>query len=69
MKLETIFLFLFIAFFGLYAVLMLTASIAAFPWGIIGLVVLLFVGFVAWRLISEHRNNAEDRYYEKNFDK
>ena len=69
MKLETIFLVLFITFVGLYLIMILGASLLAFPWGLIGLGVMLFVGYVLWRLIADHRNSAEDRYYEDNFDK
>lgn len=69
MSLEQLFLVLFIAAVSIYAFFLATAAIVFYPWGLIGLFVLLFAGYIVWRLISEHRNNPEDRYYEDNFDK
>lgn len=69
MSLERIFLVLFVLVVVVYATLLATTLIVFMPWGLIGLVALLFAGYIAWRLVTEHTKNAEDRYYEENFDK
>ena len=69
MPLERIFLGICVLGFILYCLMLATAFIAMWPWGILGLLVLAFVVYVAWRLVSEHTRSAEDRYYEDNFDK
>jgi F0F1-type ATP synthase assembly protein I len=43
--------------------------IAAFPYGIIGLVVLLGFGLLFIKVLKERLANKEDDYYSKNIDK
>jgi len=64
MPLERIFLILVIVVAIIYAAMIAFAMIALLPWGLVGLAVLAFAGYVAWRLISEHANDAEDRHYD-----
>jgi hypothetical protein len=43
--------------------------VAAFPWGLIGLVAIVGVGFLLLKVLVERIDNEEDNYYEKNVDK
>ncbi len=52
----------------LYVVVMVAGLIAAFPWGIIGLVVIAGVGLLLIKVIRERISNTEDTYYSKNID-
>lgn len=58
---------------GLIAILYLTAlvigMVAAFPFGIIGLIVLAGVGVLFIKVLKDRLNNKEDDYYSKNVDK
>jgi len=69
MPLERIFLFLAIGGFCLYIIFIATAMVSLWPFGIVGLIVLALVIYVAVRLVREHTGNDEDKYYEDNFDK
>lgn len=69
MPLERIFLYLAIGVFCLYLAAIATTMISLWPFGIIGLLVVAFVIYIAWRLVNDHKGNDEDRYYEDNFDK
>lgn len=69
MPLERIFLYLAIGVFLVYLAAVTTTMISLWPFGIIGLLVVAFVIYVAWRLVNDHNDNDEDRYYEDNFDK
>lgn len=69
MALEKIFLIVFICVLCAYALALVFAAIAVFPYGLVGLIVLAGIGYVAYRLIKEHLGNKEDRYYEDNFDR
>ncbi len=58
---------------GIVAVLWLTAvivgMIAAFPFGLIGLMVITGVGFLFAQVVKDRLANKEDDYYAKNVDK
>ncbi|MEE9313125.1 MAG: hypothetical protein V3V02_00615 [Rhizobiaceae bacterium] len=69
MSLEKIFLILAVLGFLAYAFVIATAMVALLPWGIIGLAILAFIGYIAWRMVKEHMDDPEDRYYEDKFDK
>jgi Tfp pilus assembly protein PilW len=43
--------------------------VAAFPFGIIGLIVLTGVGVLFIKVLKDRLNNKEDDYYSKNVDK
>ncbi len=43
--------------------------IAAFPFGLIGLLVLLGIGFLFAKVVKDRLENKEDDYYSKNVDK
>ena len=69
MPLERLFLYLSIGGFCLYLVVVTTTMVSLWPFGAIGLLVIAFVVYIAWRLVNEHKSNDEDRYYEDKFDK
>lgn len=48
---------------------MLAGMIAAFPFGIIGLLAIIGVGFLFAKVIKDRLSNKEDDYYSKNVDK
>lgn len=50
----------------LYVVAMIAGMIAAFPFGLIGLVVFLGVGVLLVKVVKERLANREDDYYSKN---
>ena len=43
--------------------------IAAFPFGLIGLVAILGIGFLFAKVIKDRLENKEDDYYSENVDK
>jgi len=51
-----------------YLGLMVAGMIAAFPWGLIGLVAMVGVGFLMVKVISDRLASPEDDYYDKNVD-
>ena len=53
----------------LYVMAMLGGIIAAFPWGLIGLIPITGFGLLFLKVLNERLNNAEDDYYSKNVDK
>jgi len=53
----------------LYLLAMLAGMIAAFPWGLLGLVVLLGIGALFVKVFKERLQNKEDNYYSKNVDR
>lgn len=53
----------------LYIVAMLVGMIAAFPFGLIGLVVFIGVGVLLLKVVKERINNKEDSYYSKHVDR
>ena len=50
-------------------VAMFVGMIAAFPFGIIGLVAISGVGFLFARVVKDRLENKEDDYYSKSIDK
>ncbi len=47
----------------------IAGMIAAFPFGLIGLIVLAGIGFLFAKVVKDRINNKEDDYYSKNVDK
>ena len=52
-----------------WLIAILAGMIAAFPFGMIGLVVILGIGFLFAKVIKDRLENKEDDYYSKNVDK
>ncbi|MGE0626087.1 MAG: hypothetical protein AB7I04_16770 [Pseudomonadales bacterium] len=52
-----------------YIAAMLFGMVAAFPFGIIGLIAIIGVGALLLKVIRERRASAEDDYYSKTVDK
>ena len=52
----------------LYLAVMVAGLIAALPWGIVGLVVIVGFGLLLIKVIRERIHNREDDYYSKNVD-
>jgi len=46
-----------------------TGMIIAFPFGLIGLVVIVAIGLLFIKVIKDRLSNKEDDYYSKNVDK
>jgi len=51
----------------LYVVVMVAGLVAAFPWGIVGLIAMVGIG-VLIKVIRERIRNSEDNCYSKNVD-
>ena len=47
----------------------LTGLVMAWPYGLIGLIGILGLGFLLIKVISDRLNNKEDDHYSKNVDK
>lgn len=52
-----------------WLVAIITGMIVAFPFGVIGLIVLFAVGLLFVKVLKERLANAEDEHYSKNVDK
>ncbi len=52
--------------FIIYCIFIFVGLIVAFPWGIIGLIAILGIGFLFIQVISDRLSSKEDDYYEKN---
>ncbi len=52
----------------LYLLALLLGMIAAFPWGLLGLVGMLAFGLLFIKVLVERMGNREDSYYERNVD-
>lgn len=52
-----------------YLAAMLVGMVAAFPFGLIGLVAIVGVGALLIKVIRERRANVEDDHYSKTVDK
>ncbi len=53
----------------LWLIAMLVGMIAAFPFGLIGLVVIVAVGLLFIKVLRERLANKEDDYYANNVDR
>jgi F0F1-type ATP synthase assembly protein I len=51
-----------------YGIAMVVGLVAAFPWGIIGLLAIAGIGLLLIKVVRERLRNSEDNYYEKNVD-
>jgi F0F1-type ATP synthase assembly protein I len=47
----------------------IAGMVAAFPFGLIGLIVLVGIGLLFAKVVKDRMNNTEDDYYSKNVDK
>jgi len=52
----------------LYVVVMVAGLVAAFPWGIVGLIAMVGIGLLLIKVIRERIRNSEDNCYSKNVD-
>jgi len=52
--------------FIIYCILIFVGLIVAFPWGIIGFIAILGIGFLFIQVISDRLSSKEDDYYDKN---
>ncbi len=52
----------------LYIGVMIFGMVAAFPWGILGLLVMLAIGLLFIKVVLQRLQNKEDDYYEQNVD-
>ena len=52
-----------------YVIAMFIGMVAAFPFGLIGLIAIVGVGALLIKVIKERLNNAEDDHYSKSVDK
>lgn len=52
-----------------WLIAILAGMIATFPFGLIGLVVILGIGFLFAKVVKDRLENKEDDYYSKNVDK
>ncbi len=52
----------------LYLAVMVAGLVAAFPWGIVGLIAIVGIGLLLIKVIRERIRNSEDNYYSKNVD-
>ncbi|MEM9010288.1 MAG: hypothetical protein AAGE18_03620 [Pseudomonadota bacterium] len=69
MSIERIMLLLVIVAAAVFAAAFLGGLLVAGPARIIGIPIVLLVGYLAWRVIGERLRNEEDDYYEDRFDK
>ncbi|OQY01603.1 MAG: hypothetical protein B6I20_07640 [Bacteroidetes bacterium 4572_117] len=52
-----------------WLIAMLAGMIVAFPFGLIGLIVIIGIGFLFAKVVKDRMENKEDDYYSKNVDK
>lgn len=67
MSLERLFLYLAVAGLIIQALVIALSMVTFLPWGLLGLAVLAFLVYVAFRLVND-ANTSENKYYEENFD-
>lgn len=53
----------------IYLVAMIMGMIAMFPFGLIGLIILLGIGILLLKVLKERMENKEDDYYSKEIEK
>ena len=51
--------------FIIWLVGIIIGMIVAIPWGIIGLIAIIGIGFLFMQVISDRLSNKEDDYYDK----
>lgn len=62
--------YMLLAIVGLiWITVILTGLVMAWPYGLIGLIGILGLGFLLIKVISDRINNKEDDHYSKNVDK
>ena len=54
---------------GLWLLAMIFGLIAAFPFGLIGLLGLIAIGLLLFKVLRERVGSEEDDYYSKNVDR
>lgn len=54
---------------GIYILAVIIGLVAAFPFGLLGLIALVGVGSLVIKVIRERLNNKEDDYYSNKVDK
>ncbi len=69
MRLDTLMLVLVVAIAAIWLAVMLAGVIAAFPFGLLGLIPLVIVGGVLGVIVYQRTTNREDDYYDKTFKK
>ncbi|MEN8121738.1 MAG: hypothetical protein ABFS35_15410 [Bacteroidota bacterium] len=52
-----------------WLIAVLAGMVVAFPYGLIGLVVILGIGFLFAKVVKDRMENKEDDYYSENIDK
>ena len=61
--------YLFLAIIAIiYLIVIIVGLIAAFPWGIIGFILLIGIGLLFIKVITDRLDNKEDNYYDKNIE-
>ncbi len=55
--------------FVCWLVIIILGMVAAFPFGLIGLIAIVGIGFLFAKVINDRIKNKEDDYYSKNIDK
>ncbi|MGI9318348.1 MAG: hypothetical protein ACR2QW_13550 [bacterium] len=53
----------------IYLIAMFVGMIAAFPYGLLGLVLMAGIGVLLIKVVKERMQNKEDDYYSKEVDK
>lgn len=51
---------------ALYGLAIFLGLLAAWPWGLIGLVFIGIIGYLFFNVLAQRLSNKEDDYYEKN---
>ena len=52
----------------IFCIAILVGLIAAFPWGVLGLIAILGIGLLFIKVLTDHQASKEDDYYEKNIE-
>lgn len=52
-----------------YIIAMIVGMMAAFPFGLLGLIAMLAVGLLFIKVLGERMKSKEDDYYDKNVEK
>ena len=54
---------------AIYVIAMFVGMIAAFPFGLIGLLLMAGIGFLLVKVVKDRMQSKEDDYYSKEIDK